>query len=44
MLTMEQVIRDGHGRLYNFAFVASRGDRNSIVSRARRGVDNSHPI
>ena len=44
LLTMEQVIRDGDGRLYNFAFVASRGDRNSIVSRARRGVDNGHPI
>ena len=44
VLTMEQVIRDQDGRLYNFAFVASRGDRNSIVSRARRGVDNGHPI
>jgi GntR family transcriptional regulator len=44
MLTMEQVIRDDHGRLYNFAFVASRGDRNSIVSRARRGDERVHPI
>jgi len=44
MLTMEQVIRDDHGRLYNFAFVASRGDRNSIVSRARRGDQSGHPL
>jgi DNA-binding GntR family transcriptional regulator len=44
MLTMEQVIRDDHGRLYNFAFVASRGDRNSIVSRARRGDESIHPV
>jgi hypothetical protein len=44
MLTMEQVIRDDHGRLYNFAFVASRSDRNSIVSRARRGEESIHPL
>jgi GntR family transcriptional regulator len=44
LLTMEQVIRDDHGRLYNFAFVASRGDRNSIVSRARRGDNGIHPL
>jgi GntR family transcriptional regulator len=44
LLTMEQVIRDDRGRLYNFAFVASRGDRNSIVSRARRGIDDGHPL
>src|ERR1700727_2486376 len=44
MLTMEQVIRDDHGRLYNFAFVASSGDRNSIVSRARRGDESIHPL
>jgi GntR family transcriptional regulator len=44
MLTMEQVIRDGQGRLYNFAFVASRGDRNSIVSRARRDDESGHPL
>jgi GntR family transcriptional regulator len=44
MLTMEQVIGDDHGRLYNFAFVASRGDRNSIVSRARRGGEGGHPL
>lgn len=44
MLTMEQVIRDDRGRLYNFAFVVSRGDRQSIVSRARRGHESSHPL
>jgi GntR family transcriptional regulator len=44
LLTMEQVIRDDAGRLYNFAFVASRGDRNSIVSRARRGILDGHPL
>jgi GntR family transcriptional regulator len=44
MLTMEQVIRDDRDRLYNFAFVVSRGDRQSIVSRARRGHESSHPL
>jgi GntR family transcriptional regulator len=44
MLTMEQVIRDDRDRLYNFAFVVSRGDRQSIVSRARRGHESGHPL
>jgi GntR family transcriptional regulator len=44
MLTMEQVIRDYDGRAYNFAFVASRGDRHSIVSRAQRSTDSAHTL
>lgn len=35
IFTIEQVIRDKRGRAYNFAYVASRGDRANFVSRAR---------
>jgi GntR family transcriptional regulator len=44
VLTMEQVIRDYDGRAYNFAFVASRGDRHSIVSHAQRSAHSAHTI
>jgi GntR family transcriptional regulator len=35
ILNIEQLIRDANGRPYNFAFGSFRGDRHSIVSRAR---------
>jgi len=38
VLTLEEVIWDGSGRAYNFAFVATRGDRAFFLSRARRGA------
>ncbi|HEX3459564.1 MAG TPA: GntR family transcriptional regulator [Acidimicrobiales bacterium] len=36
IFTIEQIIRDSRGRLYNFAYIVSRGDRNHIVSLARQ--------
>jgi GntR family transcriptional regulator len=44
IFTIEQVIRDNEGRAYNFAYVASRGDRANFVSRARTGTTNDTVI
>jgi GntR family transcriptional regulator len=39
MFALEQVIRDGTGRAYDFALIRSRGDHTSFFSRARRPAD-----
>jgi GntR family transcriptional regulator len=38
VMALEQVIRDGDGRPYDFAIIRSRGDRAALLSRGVRGT------